>query len=75
MMQFQRLILGASSRDFVLSHSQEKVYLECAPQPLRDVAILLLETGLQLGEALALKSTDIELDAANGKKLGLPLCS
>jgi len=44
--------------------------LEAAPQPLRDVAILLLETGLRLGEALALKWTDIELDAANGKKLG-----
>ena len=33
---------------------QEKVYLEAAPQPLKDVAILLLETGLRLGEALAL---------------------
>lgn len=33
-------------------------------------AVLLLETGLRLGEALALKWTDIELDAANGKKLG-----
>ena len=28
------------------------------------------ETGLRLGEALALKWSDIELDAANGKKLG-----
>jgi integrase len=54
----------------VLTHQQEKVSVATAPQPLRDVAILLLETGLQLGEALLLKSTDIELDAANGKKLG-----
>ena len=38
-----------------------------APQPLRDVAIVLLETGLQLGEALPLKWTDIELDAVNEK--------
>jgi hypothetical protein len=30
---------------------------------------VLLETGLQLGEALPLKWTDIELDAANEKKL------
>jgi len=34
------------------------------------MAILLLETGLRLGEAVVLKWTDIELDAANGKKLG-----
>jgi integrase len=61
---------GERSRDFVLSHKQENVYLGVAPQPLRDVAALLLETGLRLGEALALKWTDIELDAANGKKLG-----
>ena len=65
-----RMLNGERSRDFVLSHKQEKVYLAAAPQPLRDVAGLLLETGLRLGEALALKWTDIELDAANGKKLG-----
>lgn len=65
-----KMLKGERSRDFVLSHQQEKIYLAAAPQPLRDVAILLLETGLRLGEALALKWTDIELDAANGKKLG-----
>jgi integrase len=65
-----KMLKGERSRDFVLSHQQEKVYLEAAPQPLKDVAILLLETGLRLGEALVLKWTDIELGAANGKKLG-----
>jgi integrase len=65
-----KMLSGERNRDFVLSHKQEKVYLATAPQPLRDVAVLLLETGLRLGEALALKWTDIELDAANGKKLG-----
>ena len=64
------MLKGERSRDFVLSHQQEKGYLAAAPQPLRDVATLLLETGLRLGEALELKWTDIELDAANGKKLG-----
>ena len=65
-----KMIKGERSRDFVLSYQQERGYLNAAPQPLKDVAILLLETGLRLGEALALKWTDIELDAANGKKLG-----
>ncbi|HEV7746109.1 MAG TPA: tyrosine-type recombinase/integrase [Pyrinomonadaceae bacterium] len=65
-----RMLKGERSRDFVFTHQQEKVYLETAPPPLRDVALLLLETGLRLGEALALKWSDIELDAANGKKLG-----
>jgi len=64
------MLKGERSREFVLSHQQEELYLEAAPQPLRDVAVLLLETGLRLGEALALKWIDIELDAANGKKLG-----
>jgi len=65
-----KMLKGERSRDFVFAHAQEKDYLAAAPQPLRDVAILLIETGLRLGEALALKWTDIELDAANGKKLG-----
>ena len=65
-----RMLKGEHSRDFVFSHTQEKVYLAAAPQPLRDVAILLIETGLRLGESLVLRWTDIELDAANGKKLG-----
>ncbi len=63
------MLKGERSRDFVLSQQQERLYLEAASQPLRDVAILLLETGLRLSEALALKWTDIELDALNGKKL------
>lgn len=65
-----KLLRGERSRDFVLSHQQEELYLKAAPQPLQDVALLLLETGLRLGEALSLKWIDIELDAANGKKLG-----
>jgi integrase len=65
-----KMLSGERHRDFVLSCKQEKVYLTAAPQPLQDVAVLLLETGLRLGEAIALKWTDIELDAANGKKLG-----
>ena len=69
-MDYDAIVNRFTSRDFVLSQQQENDYLNAAPQPLKDVAILLLETGLRLGEALALNWTDIELDAANGKKLG-----
>lgn len=65
-----KMLKGERRRDFVFTRQQEKVYLAAAPQPLRDVALLLVETGLRLGEALPLKWTDIELDAANGKRLG-----
>lgn len=65
-----KMLKGERRRDFVFTRQQEKVYLGAARQPLRDVAVLLVETGLRVGEALVLKWTDIELDAANGKKLG-----
>lgn len=55
------MLEGERSRDLVLSHKMEKVYLAAAPQPLRDAAALLLETGLRLGEALALKWTTLSL--------------
>jgi len=32
-----KMLQGERIRDFVLSHQQEKVYLDAAPQPLRDV--------------------------------------
>jgi integrase len=41
-----------------------------APQPLRDIAMLILDTGLRLGEALALEWRDVYLEPANGAKRG-----
>lgn len=41
-----------------------------APQPLQDVATLILETGLRIGEALALNWPDIHLEPASGAKFG-----
>ncbi len=57
-----RLLPGERNRDFVLSFEQEKIYLEMARQPLRDIAILLLDTGLRLGEALRLEWRDVHLE-------------
>lgn len=63
------MLKGERNRDLFLASAGDELFGR-PPQPLKDVAILLLETDLRLGEALALKWSDIELDAANGKKLG-----
>jgi integrase len=65
-----RLLRGERTRDFVLSHQQEHLYLEAAPQPLRDVALLMLDTGLRLGEVVALQWRDVHLEPVNGARYG-----
>jgi len=50
-----RLLPGEHNREFVLSHELEPVYLAATPQPLHDVALLILDTGLRVGEALNLR--------------------
>jgi len=65
-----RMLPGEKPREFVLSHAQEQIYLELAPQPLRDVAVLILDTGLRIGEALALEWRDVHVKPANGSKSG-----
>jgi integrase len=56
-----QLLKGEKERTFVLSPADEAQYLGLAPQPLKDAAILLIDTGLRVGEAVALKWSDIEL--------------
>ena len=65
-----RLLRGERSRDFVLSYQQEHLYLEAAPQPLRDVALLMVDTGLRLGEVVALQWRDVHLRPINGVRYG-----
>jgi integrase len=65
-----RLLPGERTRDFVLSHQQERLYLEVAPQPLHDVALLIVDTGLRVGEAVALRWADIRLLPAHGARYG-----
>ena len=56
-----RLISGERTRDYVLSYADEKIYLGFAQQPLKDVATLMLDTGLRVGEALLLEWQDAHL--------------
>jgi integrase len=65
-----RLLPGEHNREFVLSHTLEPTYLSAAPQPLRDLALLILDTGLRVGEALALEWHDIHLEPASGARCG-----
>jgi site-specific recombinase XerD len=49
-----RLLKGERQREFVLSPAAEAEYLSLAPQPLKDAAILMLDTGLRVGEVVHL---------------------
>jgi integrase len=65
-----RLLQGERTREFVLSRDQEPVYLNATPEPLKDLALLMLDTGLRDGEALALKWPDLHLKPAPTAKFG-----
>lgn len=58
------------SREYVLPRADEVRYLEAARQPLRDVALLILNTGLRLGEALNLQWADIHTEPVAGSHYG-----
>jgi len=64
------LLGGERRRDFVLIHADETKYLDGCPEPLRDAALLMLDTALRSGEAAKLEWRDIHLNAADGKKYG-----
>jgi integrase len=63
-----RLLSGERTREFVLSRHQETIYLGTCPQPLHDIAVLMLETGLRIGETLRLEWADLMLQPVNGAR-------
>lgn len=65
-----RLLAGERNREFTLSHAQEPVYLAAAAQPLRDISLLILDTGLRLGEALAMDWPNVHTEPAGKAKFG-----
>jgi integrase len=54
-----RLLSGELRREWVLPPEMEARYLAAAPQPLRDAAVLMLDTGLRVGEAMNLTWEDV----------------
>jgi integrase len=65
-----RLLRGERCREFVLTPAQEAAYLAVCPQPLADIATLLVDTGLRLGEALSLEWPQVRLTPAHGANFG-----
>lgn len=65
-----RLLPGEHAREFVLSYAQEQAYLAACPDPLRDFALLDLDTGLRASEAVHLEWRDIHVQPVNGAKYG-----
>ena len=56
-----RMLPGEKPREFVLNPQQERLYLEMTRQPLKDVAVLCLDTGMRIGEALRLTWGDVNM--------------
>jgi integrase len=65
-----RLLPGERTREFVVNRQLEPKYLQSASQPLQDVATLIVDTGLRVGEAVALQWSDVTLEPINGARLG-----
>ena len=65
-----RLLPGETSRDFVLDHKTEQAYLKACPPLLHDVAVVLLDSALRLGEVLALQWSDVHLEPAGNARYG-----
>ncbi|MHB8390226.1 MAG: tyrosine-type recombinase/integrase [Acidobacteriaceae bacterium] len=69
-----RLLPGEASRDYVLDHETEQRYLEACSEAglpvLHDVAIVLLDSALRLGEALALEWSAVHLEPAGSARYG-----
>jgi site-specific recombinase XerD len=65
-----RLLIAERVQDFVLSRKQEETCLAGCRQPPQRIAILMLETGLRIGEALHLEWADVTLVPVNGALFG-----
>jgi integrase len=67
-----RLLRGEHEREFVFDRQQERLYLAAADAypDLRDVATLLIDTGLRIGECLKLEWSDVHLRPAEGARHG-----
>ncbi len=65
-----RLLPGECERTYVLARESEADYLKYSPQPLHDVAVLILDSALRVSEAAGLEWQDTHLEPVNGARRG-----
>ena len=65
-----KLLAGEGRREFVLAPEMERAYLAAAPEPLRSVAMLCLDTGMRLSECLYLRAADVQRQQMPGSPYG-----
>jgi len=56
---------GEKPRDRVITHEDKQLYLAAAPQPLRDIATILVDAGLRPEEAFRLRWENVHLGAGH----------
>jgi integrase len=66
------LLRGEHQREFTFDRQQEALYLSVAEahDDLRDVALILIDTGLRMRECLTLEWSDVHLTPAEGSQHG-----
>lgn len=60
------LAKGERQRERVLTENEVKAYLDACPQPWRDLATVILGTGMRPGEVFALRWENILLNGSGG---------
>ena len=65
-----KLLRGEKVREFTVPLNREAEYLAALPSPTNDVALILLDTGLRLGELTKLEWPQVRLEPAQKAKFG-----
>jgi len=61
---------GEEGRDRILTHNEEHAYLSVARQPLRDIAMVIVDTGLRPEEAFRMRWENVRLQPAGDARFG-----
>ena len=65
-----RRLPGERMRDRILTHVEEEAYLSNAPHLLRDIATIILETGMRPEEVFRMRSENVHFEPAGNARYG-----